>query len=139
MESIKGAQIAQIALSYPDKDERKYGGSAPNIDCSMFAAEIYAKVGTLLPREATAQAAWFKANGNFTTKFSEVSVGDAAYWEREGGKYHTGIIVQTTPVILVVHATTFDHQPKCIKKNKVQSNGIIQYWKYKFVGVGRLK
>ena len=134
-----GDVIAQAALQYPNSDTRAYGAMAPQVDCSMFVAEVYSKSGYLLPREATAQAAWFKKNGSYSTDLKSLQIGDAAYWDRGAGKYHTGIIVQVLPVVLVVHATSNKGKANCIKKNELRPNGIIVYWTFPFVGAGRIK
>ncbi|NDW17972.1 hypothetical protein D0T53_03450 [Dysgonomonas sp. 216] len=105
----------------------------------MFTQEVAASQGKTIPRGTNGQIDWFKENGTFVTTLSEVKVGDFIYWSRGVNKYHTGVIVETSPQIKVVHATVYKYKPGSIKENVVQSDGEIKYFNQPFVGAGRFK
>jgi len=136
------AKIAEKANEYvkDPRDQRSYGANPPQVDCSMFAQEVAQSVGKTLPRVARDQADWFKNNGTFVTKVSDLKVGDFAYWSSNGITVsHTGIIVQVSPDIWVVHATLYRNKPESLRRNKVLSDGKIEYWSQSFIGGGRFK
>ena len=83
---------------------------------------------------------WFKKNGLFVSKVSDLKTGDFVYWSRGTNSYHTGIVVQTDPKIKVVHATTNDHKAGSIKETPMNSsNGQVPNFNQPFVGAGRFK
>ena len=127
-------KAATKAKTYPKNDKRKYGASSPNVDCSMFAQEVAKDAGIDIGRSTTVQMEWFKKNGIYITKLSDLKVGDFAYWTG-----HTGIIVQTDPEVKVVHATINNYKEGSIKEDKVTEDGTIKYWSKPFIGAGRFK
>jgi RHS repeat-associated protein len=140
----KGANEGDIAATYPGRDMRPYFmGEKPNtVDCSRFAMEVAAAAGYSIPRgTAIAQAKWYKKNGQWSDNLKEVQKGDHIFWLRDGG-YHTGVVSESTlagnqRVIKAVQAQTFNHKPGSIQEQKLLSNGEIQGFHQKFVGVGR--
>jgi len=124
-------------LSYPGKDQRTYGAKPPKVDCSLFGQEIAEKAGYKIPRIAVDQAKWYKENGEWSNNIKDAKVGDHIFWDRNNGDYHTGIVTSVGDVLQVTHATTRGFTKPSIVTNNIMSNGVIQYWSFPFVGVGR--
>lgn len=136
----KGGDEAAIALKYPGVDKRFYGVGEGKVDCSQFCGEVASQSGYQLPRVATDQAKWYKDNGVWVTKLSDVQVGDHIYWLRnKAGDYHTGVITQVKPTLQVTHATVRKYEKPAIITNNIGSNGVIEHWEFPFVGAGRPK
>ena len=131
-------RLANVAQKYiTDRDQRRYGGSPPNVDCSMLTQEIAKKEGKTIPRTTTEQTKWFKDNGTFVTKVSDVRVGDFMFWTNPN---HVAVVVQVHPEIKIVHATVNGNRNGSIKDAFVNSEGKIndgRGWPHKFVGAGR--
>jgi hypothetical protein len=130
---------ALIALKYPGIDKRIYGDEAGRVDCSKFCQEVAQKSGYGIPRTAKAQMDWYKKNGVWSDKLSNARLGDHAFWDRGNGEYHTGVITGVGTPLNVTHATVRKYIKPAIVSNSLLPNGIIQYWDFPFVGVGRPK
>lgn len=57
-----------------------YGGMSPSgFDCSGFVGYVYSNFGWSLPRSTTGMIAWAKANGRWTSDYTQLSTGDLVF------------------------------------------------------------
>jgi hypothetical protein len=72
---------------------------------------------------------------------SEISTGDQIFWERGKNAYHTGIVlnVKNPNSIKVIQAQVNKYRPGSIQVHKLLSNGEMNGFNQKFIGIGRFK
>ena len=123
-EAAPGTTLIETALAFRGVPYR-YGGSDPTgFDCSGFVQYVFAKFGTMLPREVRDQ---YRAGA--AIDLDEVEAGDLLFFETVSrGASHVG---------MAVGGGEFVHAPS--------SRGVVRverydasYWASRFVGARRI-
>jgi cell wall-associated NlpC family hydrolase len=116
--------IVNTALEFRGVPYRNGGSDPSGFDCSGFVQYVFAKFGTMLPREVRDQ---YRAGTS--VGLDEVAAGDLVFFQTIGrGASHVG---------MVVGAGEFVHAPS--------SRGVVRverydasYWARRFVGARRI-
>ena len=135
-------QIAGYTKQQQRKDRRRYGSGADSlVDYSKFTQEIAANFNIQLPRTVSEQMKWFKEKDKFSSDPSDLQVGDQLFYTNPN---HTGIVVDSSRILGIIHATINGHQRGSLKFNPIDSTGQIHNksgsttgFPNKFVGRGR--